>query len=102
MNSKSLLDALTRSVPPFNAFFDAGLADRCDDADAVEAKIAVASITTPRTAKTPDSSAFLCIWLLSDVFSAGASDPRPHGPNGSTRGRCTSVRPTGVMASERN
>src|SRR6478736_3741903 len=102
MNSKSLLEALTRRVPPFNACFEVGFAAARDEADAVVAKIAAKSINAPRAAKTPDTSAFLGIWLLSDVFVAGGRESAPAPPERFSSCERTSVRPTGVMASERS
>jgi hypothetical protein len=80
-----LFEALTRSVPPFNALFEVGLATDREDADAVDANTAPTSITTPRPARTPESSAFLRIYLLSDVFprwSAGMTVPAVGGGMG--------------------
>ena len=61
MNSKSASWLLTRSVPPFNACFEVGLAAGRDADEAVDAKIAATSITTPRPANTADSSVLLRI-----------------------------------------
>ena len=62
MNSKSLFEAFTRSVPPFNACFEAGLAAGfARPTRPSPAKIAATSIITPRLVNTADSSVFLRI-----------------------------------------